>query len=275
MKRFFFLITLFSSVLGWGCEAHTKTASGFPLKMIQKNHLIFFTDPERCLTDVEGGDHLLEMARRLKTARGKPFDVVIDSFCGDGQSGLSLLSENIAEKLIGQDVDSKALEFASLNAQMNHLGKKATFSHRLEKIPLTEGSGNRLWMANLGENGGDATLHFVREALQAATPGDVILGIDLSRIDSQGVVELEEKLNLLTSELGGKLVMTLLEGKKIWRGFNGKKEQDNPMKISGETFALKANPYHPEEIAEYRALAKSFLDSGFKELAAFSYVINK
>ncbi len=273
-------------------------------QMIEANGLIFRTDLEKPNLSVgesavfpysDEATILLEMAAKIKNRREKNFSFVIDPFCGDGKSGLPIVFNQIAEKLIGSDINSRAVDYARLNAQLNHLESKSCFSVgdiRNEGVKGPETEGNTLWIANPpfalkakgasldsmrdgGENGLTLTLAFVNQSLSASKPGDVILGIGYSRIESDGRVELEEELTKMIRKHGGQLQMVLLEGQKLWGGFNGKKEQENPMPITEELFALKADPSNQEEIEAYHRAAQFHNKAGFNKLGFFAYIIYK
>lgn len=152
--------------------------------------------------------------------------------------------------------------------------------------------GNTLWIANPpfalkakgahlelmrdgGENGLSLTLAFVNQSLALSKPGDVILGIGYSRIGIDGSIELEQELRKITQKQGGQLQIVLLEGQKLWRGFNGKKKQENPMSITEEVFAFKADPLNQEELYAYQMAAQFHNKAGFNKLGYYAYIIYK
>lgn len=280
----------------------SHTASVFPSQTIQSNGLVFTTDLET--PQLAPGESavfpysdeaaiLLEIASQIKAGRGRQFDIAIDSFCGDGKSGLPLVSHGIADRLLGSDLNSRAIMYAQENAAFNHLETKCSFSVRdilRENLTLSPSPGNTLWIANPpfalkakgtaleimrdgGENGLTLTLAFASQALDCATPGDVILGISYSRIRTDGKIELEEELKKIMKK--EKLTLVLLDDQKLWRGFNGKKEQTNPMPITEATFALKANPFHADEVRAYQEAALFHLQVGYDKLGYYSFIIHK
>lgn len=298
----FFLLPLLicSSLVGLPCDP----CSSLPTQLIQMKTLFFLTDSES--PSLQPGERAVfpytdealimeKLAQGVKEKREKPFSLVIDSFCGDGKSGFPLLDEEIAERLNGSDSNPRAIQYAKANAKLNYLDTKSCFCVRdieTEGLMASNASGNTLWIANPpfalkvkgavldkvrdgGENGLRLTTLFATLAMQAAKPGDVIIGIGYSRIASDGKVEMEEMLQQLVKEKGGKLTFSLLKGHKLWRGFNGKKEQENPMPLSPEILALKANPTHNEEKEAYKQAAKFHADQGYTHLGYYSYIIEK
>ncbi len=275
------LLVIFVSLKLFSCEHHNKQVSGdFALHVVQANGLTFITDPEK----VALGPHeravfpyedessiLLTLAKKITDVRKKPFDTIVDSFCGDGKSGLPMLLEGIGEKLIARDNNPRAIQYATLNASLNHLEKKCDIATGDVYEGVPKPSQNTLWIANPPAEDLQLTLHFAKTAYQTAHAGDVIIGLSYSRTHVSGKIELEEELRKVISHAK----VTLLQGEKIWRGFDGKKEQPNPMPLSGETFALKANPYNPREIEHYRLEAKAHNDAGYTQLGYFSYMIEK
>lgn len=275
-----------------------------PSQLIRASGLFFYTDLEKpslgpgesaVFSYADEGAILLKIASEIRERRGKPFALVVDPFCGDGKSGLPLIFYQIAEKLIGSDINPRAVYYASINARLNLLEAKSCFSIRnllIDRVIHSTEPGNTLWIANPpfalrargtyleqmrdgGENGLALTLEFAKQSLKESSQGDVILGIGYSRIRKDGCVELEGELSQLTYKYGGRLEMMLLEKEKLWRGFNGKKEQDNPMPITGEVFALKADPLNQEDLNAYYAAAQHHRDAGFDKLGYYVYIIYK
>lgn len=275
------------------------------------NGLRFLADPEKPRLQVgeqavypyhDEADMLLKIAKRVRASRGWPFNVVIDAFSGGGHSGLPMVYEGIAERVIATDMNPRAVHLAQTNAKLNQLDSKGSFTegdiryrdakgqYRQSALPKSDGLGDALYIANPpfalkakgtkmdvmrdgGENGLTLTLAYAHRAIQTAKSGDVIIGIGYSRIRPDKSMELKEELQKLINRHGGKLTVTLLEGQTLWRGFNGKKEQPNPMPITGDVFALKADPKKLEEVNAYKAAAKFHNDAGYTELGYFSYVI--
>jgi hypothetical protein len=67
--------------------------------------------------------------------------------------------------------------------------------------------------------------------------------------------------------------MILLKGQKLWRGFNGKKEQENPMQLTEEIFAIKADPSNNHESEAYKKAAAVHLQSGYNQLGYYAYIL--
>ena len=130
-------------------------------------------------------------------------------------------------------------------------------------------------MRDGGENGLLLTTEFVSRVLQASKPGDVILGIGYSRIRPDGSLELEEELTRMTKKHGVNIKISLLEGQKLWRGFNGIKEQENPSEITSEMLTKKADPLNQEEVQCYQDAAELHIKAGFNRLGYYCYIIEK
>lgn len=234
---------------------------------------------------------LLELSTKIKEAQGKEFSCVYDPFCGDGKAGLLIAYHHIAQKVWGSDLNPRAIAYAKENATLNGLeAKSCFFLSDVTKDKFCKTPQNTLWIANPpfalkakgvdlavmrdgGENGLTLTTMFVSKALEASQKGDVILGIGYSRMAQDGLVELEKQLNGICEPYCIKPKLQLLEGQKLWRGFNGKKEQNNPMPISEEVFALKANPENQEELLAYKKAARFHNLAGFNKLGYYYYVI--
>jgi len=278
--------------------------NGFASQIIEANGMIFSTDQQAPTLSCgesavfpysDEAAVLLEIASKIKESRGKEFSIVIDPFCGDGKSGLPIVFHQIAEKLQGSDLNIRAIQYAKENAQLNHLKTKSCFSVRdiiKEGLVSSDSPGNTLWIANPpfalkakgsdlelmrdgGENGLRLTIAFAGQALAISQPGDVILGIGYSRIRTNSSLELEEELNRAIANHGGTLEVILLEGQKLWRDYQGNKQQNNPMPITEEIFALKADPSNPEESNAYRTAAQFHNKAGFNKLGYYAYIIYK
>jgi len=270
---------------------------------IGANGLIFITDFEKprlkegemaVFPYSDEATILLEQAKKIKESRGRGFRLAIDCFCGDGKSSLPMASHGIAERVLGGDINPRAIQFAQENARLNHLDANCHFCIRdVVKDPLlhSDAPGDTLWFGNApcaikmkgarlevmrdgGENGLALAKIFVAKALEASESGDVILGFGYSRIRNDGTIEMEEEFQKMLQPYGGRLEMVLLDC-KLWRGFNGKKEQDNPMPITEETFAVKANPSNEGELFAYKNGARLHIQSGYNRLGCYCYIIHR
>ena len=267
------------------------------------NGLTFLIDPEKPKLEpgemavypyADEASTLLEVASTIIAGREKPFSLAIDPFSGDGKSGLPIVHNKIADRISGIDINPRAIHLAQANAELNGLADVSDFTVAdiTKGLPHSDFPGNTLYIANPpfalkakganmatmrdgGENGLALTIAYATHAIKDARPGDVIIGIGYSRIRPDDGIELEEKLQKLIGQHGGKLTIALIEGQALWRGFNGKKEQPNPMPISKETFALKANPSNQAEISAYETAAQAHNDDGYDRLGYYSYVIRK
>lgn len=271
-------------------------------KKIKINGLTFFVDPKK--PSLQPGEQavypftdeamtLFGLASKVYETRKKPFKVAMDPFSGDGKSGLPLVHHGIAKKIVGIDINPRAINLATQNAKANGLTESSSFEVGDVTIglPKSHVPGDTLYIANPpfalkakganmetmrdgGESGLTLTMAYVTHAIEDAKQGDVILGIGYSRIRTDSI-ELKEDLKKLIKRYGGKLTFDLIKGQTLWRGFNGEKEQPNPMPISPKTFALKANPSNAEEIAAYETAARAHNEDGYDKLGYFSYIIKK
>lgn len=282
----------------------TKPDGSSRYEVKQANGLTFFTDPEKPkLEDGEmavypffdEGIQLSKIVSGVVAERGKKFDVTIDPFCGGGHSGLPMLGNDLTERVILSDLNPRATNLARANAELNGLGERATILERdivKDGLSDSDSPGNTLFIANPpfalrakgasmekmrdgGPNGLTLTMSFASQAVEKAQPGDVIVGVAYSRIGEDGKIELTEELKKLIEEHGGDLEVSLIEGESLWRGFNGKKEQPNPMPINEDTFALKADPAKLDEVAAYKTAAQFHNKEGYTHLGYFSYIIRK
>lgn len=292
MKPLLFLASLFFvfSALSAECQK------------IQIGEMTFLTDIEKpnlsanesaVFPYADEATILLDLATKIKNERGKAFSLVMDPFCEDGKSGLPLVYYKIGDRLIGSDINPRAVEYAKQNALLNHLEDKSCFyvcNLLKEGLRPSDAPGNTLWIANPpfalkakgadlnlmrdgGKNGLALTLAFVNSSLKVATKGDVILVIGYSRISTDGTVEWEQELEKITGE--PKPQMILLKGQKLWRDFDGEKSQGNPMPLSDEIFALKANPANQQEIEAYKKAAQAHRQSGYTQLGYYAASTNE
>ena len=117
----------------------------FALNLVASPHsiriddLIFITDSEKphlssgkavAFPYSDEASVLLEKALEIKKIRGNKFDLVIDSFCGDGKSGLPIVFHLSPRSFIASDINPRAIEYARINAEINHLESKSHFSIR-------------------------------------------------------------------------------------------------------------------------------------------------
>lgn len=286
----------------------TKPDGSSKYEVKQANGLTFFTDPEKPkLEDGEmavypffdEGEDLLRLVTRVveereKEGRGK-LKVLVDPYSGGGHSGLPIIKKGLVEGAILGDINPRAIHLATANAELNGINDRTTVIERdilNDGLPDSDSPGNTLYIANPpfaltvegydeevmragGPDGLTLTRSFASQAIEKAQPGDVIVGVAYSRIKADGTVELTAELEELTKKYGIKPEVSLMEGKNLWRGFNGKKEQPNPMPINEETFALKPDPANLKKVAAYKMAARFHNEQGYTRLGYFSYVIRK
>ncbi|MCL4363920.1 hypothetical protein M1328_01630 [Patescibacteria group bacterium] len=278
----------------------------------KRGNFIYLTDPEKPpLAEGEMEvypyfDEALTLSRLVSgevERRENKFSLAIDPFCGGGHSGIPMIANEFAEKASLSDINPRAVNLAKANLEINDIQKFSPLEKNprvsvelrditKDGIPDSDSPGNTLYIANPpfalkakgasmavmrdgGENGLALTLSFAGQALEKSVHGDVIIGIGYSRITPEGEIEMKRELEKLVSKFGGILDVSLLEGEALWRGFNGKKEQPNPMQITEETFSLKANPEKAEEVTAYETAARFHREQGYDKLGYFSYIIRK
>jgi hypothetical protein len=220
---------------------------------------------------------------------------------------LPILQEGIADRGFGIDLNRRAVDLAQFNAQLNGLKDRATFMNEdVNKVTdsVLSSDERTLFIANPpfalttqadgtwdtdgipneerlmrdgGRNGLTLTRAYVTQALakayvaqtmEYAKPGDVIIGVAYSRIGVDEHVELEEELQTLVGDRG-EFVLELVEGEKLWRGANGKKEQDNPMSLT----QMHVKGTTASQKAEYDRAAANHLTEGYDRLGYYRYII--
>lgn len=226
------------------------------------------------------------------------FDMVVDAFAGGGHSMLPILHSRIAQEGLGVDINPRAVELAQANAKLNNLHGRARFVRQDIVEGLPRFAGKVLYIANPPfalpaqgvdmdrmRDGGFDGLHLTRayidlalmdtyisEAIHGSKRGDAIIGLAYSRISIMGEVEL---LAELASRVSGfsSFKLELVEGATLWRGANGKKEQDNPMSL--DRMHLKAVPGldYDRQVVEYNDATQRHLAAGYNRLGYFRYVV--
>lgn len=270
----------------------------FPYEILEANGLRFIFEKQIAESkNVEipvypyqdEAEDILKLVSDIRTKRGRNFALCVDSFSGGGHSGLPIINARLADQLIGHDVNPKAIRLAQANAKLNKLSK-TNFSIRSVKDGVEPSIGNTLYIANppftlkppgidleVWEGGGEDGLSFweifIREALQTARSGDVICGVVFSRVRDGGEPEIERRLMDLTTQYGGDYSVSLITGRKIWRGHNGKKEQQNPMSI--EMMYVNADPSDTESVRLWKEDAENQKAQGFNKIGYYSFVIRK
>lgn len=274
----------------------------FPYEVNEVGGLRFIVDAEKPDLDEgevpvypyhdEGAD-ILELVKDIFDQRKRVFSTCIDSFSGGGHSGLPILHAGIAEKLIGHDINPRAVRLAQANAALNEM-PNTVFSQRSVTESVEPSEGNTLYIANppfalraqgttlpVYRDGGDNALVllrvFLHGVMRASQPGDVICGVLMSRgmqnttEDGRDTVEAAALLDGILDQYGGRGSVSLYAGRKIYRGFNGKKEQDNPMPI--DLLYLKADPNDPEDVRMWKEESERQKAQGVTTFGYYHYTI--
>lgn len=272
-------------------------------ELVAANGLQFFVDTKgsplaegesRVYPYHDEGTDLLRIARAL----GQEFDVIVDAFAGGGHSLLPILNAGIAGNGYGRDINPRAIRLAEINTALNGLDSLTHFEIGDVRNGLPRFEGPTLYIANPpfalpaqgvemdrmrdgGHDGLALTLAFINQAtidvyieqaLRGAKPGDVIIGVAYSRIGMNGLVELEEELKKLAGQ-GNSFIVGLVEGTKLWRGANGKKEQSNPMNLEMMFVKAEPGPDYDRQVEEYRTATKMHREEGYDRLGYFEYVV--
>ena len=274
-----------------------------PYEIVSANELVFLTDPEKphlkpgemaVYPYHEEARDMLGIAHEIvKYREGKEFSSCVDSFSGGGHTGLPMVNSGIAMTLVGTDINPRAILLAKVNAELNELDHPTRF--RVGSIyngiaPPSGIFGDTLYIANApfalrpanvdldvmrdgGEDGLTLLKVFAEKAVQIAKTGDAICGVLMSRIGVNHQIEAEQYLQGLTRKYGGDLSLVLLAGRKVWRGYNGRKEQDNPMSL--DMMYLKADPNDNTAIEAWREATRLHNKQGYDRYGYFGYAIFK
>lgn len=227
---------------------------------------------------------------RIAGSLNKSFDLEIDPFRGGGHSTLPILKAGIAKKAKSGDINPRAQALARLNARINGLeAVTQDFVKRVEDNTIRRDDDKQrvLFVANPpfalavngvnldpmrdgGINGLRLTDVYLDNSIVEAQTGDIIMGVAYSRMKPDGTVELEQSLQGIIKDRGT-WELKLVEGAKLWRGSNSKKEQPNPMPLTD--MYKKAKPDDTGAIHAYNLAAQTHTAEGWSHLGYFQYVI--
>jgi hypothetical protein len=227
---------------------------------------------------------------------GKKFAAAIECFAGAGHGGIKLRNSKslkLGAPINAVDVNPRAIALAEANSVLNdadiHYREVDVLRDGFRSSPSEDKKpGETLYFGNApfalttpkrdlevcrdgGSDGLEKTMGFIQAALEHGSPGDAIVGVAYSRIGVAGNYEFEDRLKQLQRE--GKeftYKIELVEGAKLWRGYSGKKEQDNPMDLSMMT--AKGEP-GSAIYAEYESMAQAYKEEGWDKLAYVRYSI--
>ncbi len=226
----------------------------------------------------------------------RKFAAAVECFAGAGHGGIKLRNSKslgLGAPIHSVDVNPRAIALAKANSAMNDSNIQYNQSDVLREgfrnLPeQAEKPGETIYFGNApfalttpkrdlevcrdgGSDGLEKTMAFIQAALDHGSPGDAVVGVAYSRIGNSGNYELEDRLKQLQAE--GKQFtykIELVEGAKLWRGYNGKKEQDNPMDLSMMT--AKGAP-NSDTYNEYESMATAYKEEGWDKLSYVRYSI--
>jgi hypothetical protein len=226
----------------------------------------------------------------------RKFSAAIECFAGAGHAGIKLRNAKILKDnapINAMDINPRAITLARANSAINgsdikyHLGNVISDGFRNfpegDKKPgetIYFGNGpfalstplcNLATCRDGGSDGLEKNMAFIKAALEDGSPGDAIAGVAYSRISLTEGYEFEERLKLLQAK--GHHFSYRFEpvpGAKLWRGYNDKKEQANPMDLSA--MVEKGAPGSAIR-DEYAAMAASYKVEGWEKLGYIRYAI--
>lgn len=142
---------------------------------------------------------LKTLARAVYEKRG-PFDACIDYYCRNGRRVLNIVDAGFANRVVGYDSNARRVNRAVANARKGNdcnCPSAAWFDVRTKEFTVYPRSENTLWLANVPTSRSKAKPlkrfeEFVKKILAVWKPGDVILGVALSRVTKANKVEVEE-----------------------------------------------------------------------------------
>lgn len=262
---------------------------------------VFFVDSNTKLKLEPGEERVYqfhEEARDLRDtvqAKGEHYDEVVDACAGGGHSSIPYIKEGTADHVTAIDINPRAVELAKINAELNGVQnaidyKQGDLNNGLPVLPDKKAA----YIANVpfalkavgvtlesmrdgGVDGLEVALAFARAALESAKSGDLIAGMIYSRINTkEGLIEGQNKIQTLidlAAQRSGKkykLNVSLVENAMLWRGANGRKEQQNPMSVD-MTYVKGRNP---DEEQKYRDTAELYKQEGWDQIGYFRYTID-
>jgi hypothetical protein len=226
----------------------------------------------------------------------RKFSAAVECFAGAGHAGIKLRHSGILKNnapINSMDVNPRAINLAKANAALNDAGIKYhqgnIINDGFKDIPKDDKKpGETVYFGNApfalstpmrnlatcrdgGSDGLEKTMAFIDASLKDGSPGDTIVGVAYSRISATESYEFEERLKTLQAK-GQNFTYKFepVEGAKLWRGYNGKKEQDNPMDLSN--MVAKGAP-GSATYDGYVAMAAAYKEEGWEKLGYIRYAI--
>lgn len=275
-------------------ETAQRFSLGTTCPIVEANGLRFLTDTAETVSLPvypyhEEATDILDVALRIVAERRRSFSLCIDAFCGGGHSGLPMLHAKVAKYLVGYDINPRAIRFARANASFNGFANAQFYTKDIREGGLEYRPANTLWIANApfalqplgitldpmrdgGRNGLELFEPFLQKTLRVAQPGDVLCGVLMSLINGDATsIEADRLLERHRETYGYRLETQLLSDQLIWRGHNGKKEQQNPMPL--DLIYTKANPQNHDEVQLWQEAAAQYRAAGWTRLGYYSFAI--
>jgi hypothetical protein len=227
---------------------------------------------------------------------GRKFAAAIECFSGAGHAGIKLRNSESLElgaAINSLELNRRAIDIATANSAINNADVKYHHGDILNDgfatLPTdAKKPGNTLYIGNApfalstpakdlemcrdgGSDGLEKTMAFINASLDSGSEGDGIIGVAYSRIGSEGNYEFEDRLKALQAlNVPFTYQMELVEGAKLWRGFNGKKEQTNPMDLD---MMVAKGELGSTRRQEYEVMAAAYKEEGWNQLSYVRYAI--
>ncbi|MFA6521297.1 MAG: hypothetical protein WCT53_02860 [Candidatus Gracilibacteria bacterium] len=227
---------------------------------------------------------------------GRKFDAAIECFAGAGHCGIKLRNSKSLKPgspINAVDINPRAIALAKANSSINDSGvqyhQADVLCDGFRNLPdEAKKPGETIYFGNApfalttpardlevcrdgGSDGLEKTMAFIQASLNHASPGDAIVGVAYSRVGESGNYEFEDRLKQLQSkERQFKYKIELVQGAKLWRGYNGEKEQDNPMDLRMMT--TKGEP-GSKRYQEYESMAAAYKEEGWDKLSYVRYSV--
>jgi hypothetical protein len=188
----------------------------------------------------------------------RKFKAAIECFAGAGHGGIKLRNSQALEPnatINSTDINPRAIALAKANSAINdsdiQYHEADVLRDGFRNLPdEAKKPGKTIYFGNApfalttpkrdlevcrdgGSDGLEKTMAFIQASLEDASAEDAIVGVAYSRIGMSGNYEFEDRLKQLqTEEKQFTYEIELVQGAKLWRGHNDKKEQTNPMDLN-------------------------------------------
>lgn len=226
----------------------------------------------------------------------RKFAAAIECFAGAGHVGIKLRNSGALQPnapINAFEINPRAIALAKANSELNdsdiHYHQKDIIRNGFENLQANARKpGETIYFGNApfalstpkrdlevcrdgGSDGLEKTLAFIEAALTDGSPKDVVVGVAYSRIGKSGNYEFEDRLKNLQQK-GHEFTykIELVQGAKLWRGYNDKKEQNNPMDLNN--MVAKGEP-GSNRYKEYESMAAAYKEEGWDKLAYIRYAI--